>query len=889
MDLASFKKHQSYIIVTVILIFMGIALILRIIPAFFIKDPGFLYTYDTDSWYTLRQIEVMVHNFPQYNWFDPMTAYPTGKVIDWGPLYPFTAAILCLITGATTRSAIVFTAGWVAPLMAMIMVPVMFQLGKTVWNRKAGIIAAGLISVVSIQYFSLSAYGWVDHHIGEVLFSTLFFLGYISTLLYMKDHPVNLKESKSLLFPLVLSTMTGILFFLAILTSTTVILTLVVIAIYTFVQYILDYFLKRNSIYLSVVNVVLLTVSIILLFLFGIKSEGLSITRYSIGIPYLLLALIAETIGLFILSFLCQGKKITYLMSLVVLSVVSFTFMQIYPPLQTLSQQAIVLFFGSSEYSVSVVETLPWTLSGAWENFNGALILMAGGLLVMGYYAVKKRESRYIFVVIWSLVMLLVTIRFQRFAYFFTVNVVLLSAIFIAEPLTWRESSLARYWGAVLSRFSKSPELPTDKESDSSKKNPVTAKRDKKRTAKYPVKKSFLYTDTIKTFTILIIMLLTIGIIVFSVAQEIKYGLNTPNNEISRDWIESLEWMQSATPQTGVDYYKSYDAKGFAYPAESYGIMGLWDAGHWITFFAQRIPITNPFQDNLGGPNGTAAFFLNMNESKANNILGNLGGKYVVTDSKMAVDTFTNLVPWQSNSVDISPYIKYFLIPDSIDPTRLKKIHKYDNDYFQTMVVRLHNFDGSMTLPETVNYVRYEIRQPTGSETSEISGYARVITNDRSINASIIDTSTPIMKEGPELLPTQYANVFSDLPNMPLQKVPALKHYRLVYESMENASVTPFPESMPITLPGIKNVKIFEFVKGAQIPGEGIIELPVVTNTGRTFVYRQESENGIFIVPYPTQGSPYDVRAAAEYHIVGTSRYIAVMENDVTEGNQVIG
>jgi dolichyl-diphosphooligosaccharide--protein glycosyltransferase len=194
-----------------------------------------------------------------------------------------------------------------------------------------------------------------------------------------------------------------------------------------------------------------------------------------------------------------------------------------------------------------------------------------------------------------------------------------------------------------------------------------------------------------------------------------------------------------------------------------------------------------------------------------------------------------------------------------------------------------------MTLPETVNYVRYEIRQPTGSETSEISGYARVITNDRSINASIIDTSTPIMKEGPELLPTQYANVFSDLPNMPLQKVPALKHYRLVYESMENASVTPFPESMPITLPGIKNVKIFEFVKGAQIPGEGIIELPVVTNTGRTFVYRQESENGIFIVPYPTQGSPYDVRAAAEYHIVGTSRYIAVMENDVTEGNQVIG
>ena len=889
MDLASLKKHQSYIIVAVILLFMGIAFVLRIIPAFFIKDPGFLYTYDTDSWYTLRQIELMVHNFPQYNWFDPMTAYPTGKIIDWGPLYPFTAAILCLITGATARSAIVFTSGWVAPLMAMIMVPLMFQLGKAVGNWKTGIISAGLISVVSVQYFSFSSYGWVDHHIGEVLFSTLFFLGYISTLLYVKAHPVNLKEGKSLFFPVVLSTMTGILFFLAVLTSTTVILTLMVIAIFTFVQYIIDYFHEHNSSYLPVVNGVLFTVSIILLFIFGFKSEGLSITRYSIGIPYLLLALVAETVVLFILSSLFQGKKITYLISLVVLSAGSFIFIQIYPPLQMLSQQAMSLFFGSSEYSVSVIETLPWTLSGVWDNFNGALVLMAAGLLVVGYYAVKKRETRYIFVLVWSLVMLLVTIRFQRFAYFFTVNVVLLSAICIAEPLTWRESSLVRYWSAVSARFSKSPESPKDKGSDTPEKNPATAKRDKKRAAKHPVKKPFLNTDTIKTFTILIIVLLTIGLIVFSVAQEIQYGLSTPRNQISGDWIESLEWMQSATPQTGVDYYKSYDAQGFTYPAGSYGIMALWDAGHWITFFAQRIPITNPFQDHLGGPEGTAAFFLNMNESNADNILQKLGGKYIVTDSKMAVDTFTNLVPWQSNSVDISPYIKYFLKSDTNDLTKLNIIHKFDDDYFQTMVVRLHNFDGSMTLPETVNYVQYEIRQPTGSETSEISGFARVITNEKSINASNIDTTTPIIKEGPELMPTQYANVFSDHPNTPVQKVPALQHYRLVHESTENASVMPFPESDPVILPGIKYVKIFEFVKGAQIPGEGIIELPVVTNTGRTFVYRQESENGMFIVPYPTRGSPYDVRAVAEYHIAGSSRYIAVTENDITEGNRVIG
>ncbi len=740
MDLAGLKKHPSNILV-IVLIFMGIALILRMIPAFFIKDPGFLYVYDTDSWYTLRQIEVMVTNFPQYNWFDPMTAYPLGKIIDWGPLYPLIASTLCLITGATTRSAIIFTSGWIAPLMAMMMVPVMFQLGKVVGNGKTGIIAAGLISVVSVQYFSFSSYGWVDHHIGEVLFSTLFFLSYITTVLFVKSHPVNLKENKSLLLPVGLSALTGILFFLAILTSTTVILTLAVIAIYTFVQFILDYSQKHNSLYLPVINGTLLTVTIILLFIFGFKSEGLSITRYSIGIPLVLLTLIAETFVLFILSSYLQGKKIIYLVSLLVLSAGSITFVQFYPPLNALSQQAMSLFFGSQEYSVSVVETLPWTLPGAWANFNFALILTAAGLLILGYYAVKKKESQHIFLFVWSIVMLLVTIRFQRFVYYFTVNVVLLAAICIAEPLTWKEHFIARYWSAASLWFSGSRVSPAEAGGTVSKKDAATAsKPDKKRTIKSPVKRTSQNIRTLKDFAILVVVLLTFSLVVVSVAQEVQYGLTTSHNEISRDWIESLEWMQSGTPQTGIDYYRSYDALHFTYPSGSYGIMALWDAGHWITFFAHRIPITNPFQDNLAGPDGTAAFFLNMNEAKANSVIGQLGGRYVITDSKMAVDTFTNLVPWQSNSVDISPYIKYFLTPDTRDINNLKIIHKFDEGYFQTMVVRLHNFDGSMTLPGTVNYIKYEIRQPTTRETSALSGFSRIIVNERLINASQLDT-----------------------------------------------------------------------------------------------------------------------------------------------------
>ena len=297
-------------------------------------------------------------------------------------------------------------------------------------------------------------------------------------------------------------------------------------------------------------------------------------------------------------------------------------------------------------------------------------------------------------------------------------------------------------------------------------------------------------------------MILTIGLIAFSLSQDIQYGFSTPQHEISPDWIESLAWVETNTPQTGIDYFTSYEARGFSYPPESYGIMAVWDAGHWITFFSHRIPITNPFQDNLGGSSGAAAYFLSQNESQADEILHSLGGKYVITNSDMAVDTFTNLVPWPSGSVDISPYIKWFMVRDANNPSRLQKVHRYDDAYFKTMVSRLYNFDGSMQIPKTEKYVQYVIRQvPAAGETSgDVNGYARVITSEQEWDISQVHNDTQIIREGTELAPGRYANVFSDLPNRTVQEIPALKHYRLIHESPNDASVKIFPESNFITL-----------------------------------------------------------------------------------------
>jgi dolichyl-diphosphooligosaccharide--protein glycosyltransferase len=196
-----------------------------------------------------------------------------------------------------------------------------------------------------------------------------------------------------------------------------------------------------------------------------------------------------------------------------------------------------------------------------------------------------------------------------------------------------------------------------------------------------------------------------------------------------------------------------------------------------------------------------------------------------------------------------------------------------------------------MTLPETVDYIQYDVRlvPAPGESAGDVNGYARVIWNENLLDVSRGLTGQQIINESAGLAPRKYANLFSDMPDKPVQKVPALSHYRLIFESPENSSVTTFPESTPVTLPGIKQVKIFEFVRGAQIPGEGIIEVPVVTNTGRVFVYRQESTEGLFTVPYSTDGNPYEVRVTGQYHIAGTSQYFNVTEGDVIQGSRVAG
>jgi dolichyl-diphosphooligosaccharide--protein glycosyltransferase len=121
-----------------------------------------------------------------------------------------------------------------------------------------------------------------------------------------------------------------------------------------------------------------------------------------------------------------------------------------------------------------------------------------------------------------------------------------------------------------------------------------------------------------------------------------------------------------------------------------------------------------------------------------------------------------------------------------------------------------------------------------------------------------------------------HATVLSSSIVQPLDSVPALRHYRLIHESPTTTISSKTYD--------VKYVKVFEYVKGAHIKGNGIIDIPLVTNTGRNFTYRQQSINGEFIVPYATTGSMDQVKATGPYHIEGTSTTFDVPESAVENG-----
>jgi dolichyl-diphosphooligosaccharide--protein glycosyltransferase len=824
-----------------------------------------------DVWYNFRQIELMVHNFPDYSWFDPMTAYPVGKSIDWGPLLPFIASGICILFGMTSRPEMMVAASWTGPLFAALMVPVLYFLGKHIWDRKAGLVSAGLITCLSGLYFYYSSFGSVDHHILETFFSTLFCLLYLFTLFYWKKNSSELKQLPTLLVGAGISILTGIVYFIGYLNMPTILLFGFIVAIYTLFQCILDNITKGSSEYLVITNLVIFLPVILLMAIFGVQQPGMSFQQYSIAQLYAIAAIIAGTVVLYILSNKTNNNSKLFLLSILGIIVAVIIASRMLFVDGALTQ--LTLFFGQSPELIHIAESKPWSLAQAYSSYNLAIFLALIGFIFLLYQLYLKKQQKHLFFVIWSFIVFFATVQHFRYEYYFTVNIAILSSLCIVMGITtglsWLPDIRVFIEPLIHSHSNKTPDKHEAIASDKKTKG----KKDRNNQP-HTVPRKSRSLKIIGLFFLGGVTLLAILTVALSVQHDINYSTE-PGRLIEKNWVETMEWLPAHTPDPGVDYLREYQKDNFVYPTTAYGILSWWDYGHYITFIGKRIPVTNPFQDNLVGPSGAAAFLLADSEQNGSKILDTSGTRYVITDTSLGTDKLASVAIWSDNETGWYPYVRSFYQTDPAQKNQMMRSNREFPPYYQTMMTRLHNFDGSMQIPGTITYLEYYYLNTGGLLYS-------VIANTRYLNVS--SANAAILNFKPGYSGATEAVLVGDYLH-PIEKVPALRHFRLVYESTGDSQGLVNNDNSGVE--SVNFVKVFEYVKGARIIGDGVIELKVVTNTGREFTYKQDSINGEFIVPYSTVNNPYEVKAVGNYHVIGTNRAIDVSEDDVLLGRTV--
>ncbi|HNL85913.1 MAG: oligosaccharyl transferase, archaeosortase A system-associated [Methanoregulaceae archaeon] len=857
-------RYRNIGIIVILIILAAFSLWIRVLPLFGPHAADILSIVGSDDpLYNLRQIEQILANFPGYSWFEAMTLFPTGQTVPWGPLFTFICSVACLVAGATTRTEIIQAALWVPPILAALMVPVIFVLVRKIWDWKAGLIAAALIAVIGGQFFFRSLAGYLDHHIAEVFFSTIYCIAYLYCLDFCRKSPVDLKVWKTLKIPVLVSCIAGVAYVLGFLTMPTMILFAFITALTTICLFIYEYYHGRHGEYIVVINTVVFGIAL-LVSLFFLPSSGFALYYYSLGHPISYLLLIVGTIILYALSRFLAGRPwysypgIVFALSLIGILIMALAL----PTLYQTFVEGLTAFFGLSPYTVTIQEARPWTLSEAWAVFNFGLLLMIGGIFALLYKNWKEYRPGHIFVLVWSFFIIIAAFREVRYEYYLAVNIALLGGICVGF-------ALEHAWPDILAMGKKAsvkePE-PEQKEVKGSTKKKKADRISQKSTRKAVSKSKINYVN------ILLAGLACAFALIFAVLSlQQQYAVASSEGiRMNQDWRESLEWMNGNTPETGVDYYTIYEEDNFTYPATAYGVMSWWDYGHMITYLANRIPNSNPFQAGVAGPNGSATFFVSGMESATNQVADNQGTRYVMTDIEMATGKFWAMATWYNATEKQAPYQPTYYIPDPANPGTYQPLTAYKDLYFLTTVSRLHNFDGSYTPAGEVYYIEYTTS--IGSRPDQA-----VITEATVMDAD--EANAAADRYNQQAQPGTGAAVVSTNFIQPTTDIPALSHYRLVHESPTNV----FSGSSP----DVKYVKIFEYVPGARIKGEGIIELPLVSNTGRAFVYRQQSTNGEFVVPYSTEGNPYDVRATGKYKITGTGRQISVSEDAIMRGLQI--
>ncbi len=760
-----------------------------------------------DAYYHMRLIENLSHHFPHPIFFDPFTFYPHGLAVYFAPFFDILVGFFIWVIGLGHPSTHVIetvAAYFPAVLGALVTFPVYF-IGKELFNRKVGLIAAALVVIIPSQFLLRSLLGFTDHHVAETFFSTLIILFLILAVKRAKEKEISFtslrnRDWKSVKKPLIYSLLAGIALGCYLLSWVGGGLVVLVIFIFLLIQYLVDHIRGRSTDYLCIVGVLSTFIALVMIVPFRVVlAEG---NLYSAALLAGILALLVLS-GLSLLMSRRGLRWFYYPSALAVLGLLGI--LVFYFGDRHLFDSLLNVFsvFRRSGSALTIAEVTPLTLSTAWQEFTTGFYLALISLVLVIYLVIKEQAADKTLFLVWNLVMLAATLGQNRFAYYFTVNVGLLTAY-----LSWK----AVDWGSSFMKVYEKARGKEDDRSERRRKEKGKAKPGKKAKRKKAKELSsnqgtLVTRGVVLRYGYFVIAILIVFFLAFypNIGRAIYVAEQAPNPNDA--WHDAMVWMRENTPdpfQNPDFYYGLYQKpagnEDYNYPPSAYGVMSWWDYGHYITYIAHRIPNSNPFQ---AGAKVAALFFTGQDVSATNEMLNKLGSKYVVIDYPMAMyarqqnglifGKFYAMVDWAGKNQRNFFETYYQMVTDpQTNTSKLEPILLYYPAYYQSISSRLYIFGGEAAIPKdstvVISYV--EKTDNNGVKYKEISSGRTFSTYDAA--KSYLDSQTGsnyvLVGNNPFASP------------VPLEK---LNNYKLIYESP--SKVTPAP--------GLTTsyVKIFEY------------------------------------------------------------------------------
>ncbi|CAJ35490.1 oligosaccharyl transferase, archaeosortase A system-associated [Methanocella arvoryzae] len=642
---------------------LAVGLAFRMLPSTYAIRDGYVLFAEFDPYYHMRRITYAVENFPFTNVFDPYVNYPHGFFVGWPPLLDVMGATLALIVGLGNPDT--FTIEIVSALLpvglGLLAIVAAYFFVRDVFNEKVALLAAFVMAILPASIFRAS-FGYVDHHVLEVLLSLTTYVLFMRAVSRAKAQGLTLRNLTQNREPVIYAALAGVATAAMVFAWDGAPIFLGIIVLYSLLQYTVDAWRKDSSEYLSSVGIVTAVVALLLVGPAAVTSyHGMRFEISAIHLSLFHLILMAGLAGFFLCMeglrlAVARAKAPWFVLpaGIVILGAIGALVVKTFLPAVFHNLEAGLTFLRSGSLVLSsiseVAPLLYWTgqfsLTLIEAFLSSAVLLAIVGMAWFIYlFPARRPSNEEIFFLTWSVAIIVLGLLQSRFIY-------LLGAC------------VAIYAGYGMYKILATAGLEQLLEG-----------------LRKPVKEQSRARNPVKVPPLLIVAAVLLLLLLAPTAYA-SYTRYTTPEPYTMDWNQAALWLKDNSPATSFTYSANMSAR------PEYSVMNWWDDGNFILYRAERPAVSNNFQTGI---DACSRYFIAQDEASANQIMDEHNSRYVMIDKRMtsgtlgySIGTFENMPTLAGE--DPSRYFMTYRMPQ---PYRSEIAYEGNDRYYGTMFSRL--------------------------------------------------------------------------------------------------------------------------------------------------------------------------------------------------------